>query len=116
MLRWIPATATAIARTACTADAVGPSPRDTVTTVCQAHAGSSRERFVFAGIESWRDLSGDNLTMRTRFNDYVWLALEAACAADLTISSSTRIAIEQPMRNTLSRVDAVCAGDSRCSA
>jgi len=93
---------------------IGPSPRDTVTTVYQAHAGSSRERVVFPGIEAWRELSGDNLVVRTRFNDYFLLTLEAACASDLTISSSTRIAIEQQMRNTLSRFDVARAGDSRC--
>lgn len=114
MRRWILAGLTAFVLTGCAGGPVGPSPRDALTSVYQAHAGSSRERVVFPGLESWRPLSGDNLVVRTRFNDYFLLTLEAVCANDLTISAGTRIAIEQQLRNTLSRFDVVRAGDSRC--
>lgn len=114
MIRWMIAGVAALILAGCAGGPVGPSPRDAVTSVYQAHAGSSRERVVFPGLEAWRPLSGDNLVVRTRFNDYFLLTLEAACASDLTISASTRIGIEQQLRNTLSRFDVVRAGESRC--
>lgn len=92
----------------------GGSERDIVTTVYQEHAGSSRERVVFPGLDGWRQLDGDNIVVRTRFNDYFLLTLEAACASDLMFSSSLQLAIAQQTRNTLSRFDTVSAGDSRC--
>jgi len=92
----------------------GGSERDIVTTVYQEHAGSSRERVVFPGLDGWRQLEGDNIAVRTRFNDYFLLTLEAACASDLMFSSSLNLAIAQQTRNTLSRFDTVSAGDSSC--
>lgn len=90
------------------------SERDIVTTVYQEHAGTSRERVVFPGLDGWRQLDGDNIVVRTRFNDYFLLTLEAACASDLMFSSSLNLAIAQQTRNTLSRFDTVSAGDSAC--
>jgi hypothetical protein len=92
----------------------GGSERDIVTTAYQENAGSSRERVVFPGLDGWRTLSGDNIVVRTRFNDYFLLTLEPACASDLTFSSSLNLAIAQRTRNTLSRFDTVSAGDSAC--
>ena len=69
---------------------------------------------MFPGLDGWRQLSGDNIVVRTRFNDYFLLTLEAACASDLIFSSSLNLAIAQQTRNTLSRFDTVSAGDSRC--
>lgn len=92
----------------------GGGERDIVTTVYQEHAGSSRERVVFPGIDGFRQLEGDNLVVRTRFNDYFLLTLEAACASDLMFGSSLNLAIAQQTRNTLSRFDTVSAGDSSC--
>ena len=97
-----------------TGGAGGGSERDIVTTVYQEHAGSSRERVVFPALDGWRQLDGDNIVVRTRFNDYFLLTLEAACASDLMFSSSLNLAIAQQTRNTLSRFDTVSAGDSSC--
>ena len=98
----------------CAANMAGGSERDIVTTVYQEHAGTSRERVVFPGLDGWRQLDGDNIVVRTRFNDYYLLTLEAACASDLMFSSSLNLAIAQQTRNTLSRFDTVSAGDSAC--
>lgn len=98
----------------CAANGGGGSERDTVTTVYQEHAGASRERVVFPALDGWRQLDDDNLVVRSRFNDYYLLTLEAACASDLMFSSSLNLAIAQQTRNTLSRFDTVSAGDSRC--
>jgi len=92
----------------------GGSERDVVTTVYQEHAGSSRERVVFPSLNGWRQLEGDNIVVRTRFNDYYLLTLEAACASDLMFGGSLNLAIAQQSRNTLSRFDTVSAGDSAC--
>ena len=98
----------------CAGNVGGGSERDIATTVYQEHAGSSRERVVFPGLDGWRQLDGDNIVVRTRFNDYYLLTLEAACASDLMFSSSLNLAIAQQTRNTLSRFDTVSAGDSAC--
>lgn len=85
-----------------------------ITAAYEQHAGSSRERVVFRGLEAWRDLRGDYIVVRTRYNDYFLLTLEAACASDLTFNSSLELAIAQQTRNSLSRFDTVSAGDSAC--
>lgn len=103
-----------VAGCASTGSARGGSERDVLTTVYQEHAGGSRERVVFPGLDGWRPLSGDNIVVRTRFNDYFLLTLEPACASDLTFSGSLQLAIAQQSRNTLSRFDTVSAGDSAC--
>lgn len=85
-----------------------------ITNAYQENAGVSRERVVFPEAEAWRELAGDDIVVRTRFNDYFLLTLEAACASDLTFGSSLRLAVEQNSRNTLSRFDRVRAGNSSC--
>ena len=92
----------------------GGSERDLVTSVYEQHAGPSRERVVFPRLDGWRQLSGDDIVVRTRFNDYFLLTLESACGNDLLFGSSLRLAIIQKTRNRLSRFDTVSAGDSRC--
>lgn len=87
---------------------------DSATTAYRDHAGSSRDRVVFPGVEAWRRLEGDDIVVRTRLNDYFLLTLEPACASDLAFGGSLRLAIRQQSRNTLSRFDTVSAGDSAC--
>lgn len=108
------ATALLVLAAGCASTGGGGSERDIVTTLYQEHSGGSRERVVFPGLDGWRPLSGDNIVVRTRFNDYFLLTLEPACASDLTFSSSLQLAIAQQTRNSLSRFDTVSAGDSAC--
>jgi len=103
-----------LAGCAASGGAGGNSELDRITSVYREHAGSSQERVVFPGVRGWRDLAGDDIVVRTRFNDYFLLTLEPACASDPLFDGSLRLSIQQQSRNVLLRRDLVRAGEAAC--
>jgi hypothetical protein len=103
----------ALLLTACASDDAA-SARDRVTALWEKHAGAPQDRIVFPRAESWKQLGGSWIALRTQPNDFYLLRLDSVCAEALRFGTGIALTVSQQTRNMLSRSDAVLVDGMNC--
>jgi hypothetical protein len=92
----------------------GASERDRATALWEKHAGPAKDRIVFPRAESWKQLGGSWLAMRTQPDDFYLLRLDPVCAEELRFGGGIALTVRQQTRNMLSRSDTVVVDGKNC--